>query len=265
MLGCWVKNMVVVTPHAILDWKPESESAWEHYLSVPRCAQIITNPRVKPYRSDYPPRLSPSAPDPFIHGILSREGGLSQYLSCMAEAGVFPALDSNPDLDLAARDGEVATATVDKTSTKALLPLPGRPILSASPTPDLAAPSSALPENPYPIHLDFYTIGPAVQGVPNTVHGGATTALFDAMCGKAAFLHRDPTGQLYTAYTNTRFRKPIVMHGTTSVIVLLKSQISHRLSKGKKIVVLGTIESPEGKVYATCESMCIETHWKNNL
>jgi acyl-coenzyme A thioesterase PaaI-like protein len=257
--------MVTNSPHSILEWKPESKSALEYYQSVPWCAQIISDPRIRPYRADYPNRPSPVGSDPFLHGILSREGGLSRYLSFMAEAGVFPALDLDTERDPVARGREATSGTLDKTNTKTQFPLPSRPILSASPTPDLPSPFPGLPENPYPIHLDFYTFGPATHGIPNTIHGGALTAILDGVLGKVAFLHRSPKAQIYSAYTNVRFLKPLVTDATGSVTVLFKSQISYRLSKGKNIIALGTVESSTGKVYATAESMLVETQWKTRL
>lgn len=126
-------------------------------------------------------------------------------------------------------------------------------------------------ENPYLMHLTFYTLSPALCGVPRTIYGGVITTICDTDYGRLGIIHRDPADKGYTMYTNTRFVKPIILDDNDQAIVVVESQLSHRRlppedrKRRRRMLVLASVEGPDGKVYATAESVLMETPWKERL
>ncbi|KAL7622894.1 hypothetical protein AAE478_006573 [Parahypoxylon ruwenzoriense] len=129
-------------------------------------------------------------------------------------------------------------------------------------------------DNAFPVHLDILTLGPALQGIPRTTHGGVLALLFDAVCGRVGYLHRDPALQAYTAHTNTRFLRPLIAPSSAGepgsdkegqVTVLVRSQICARETREGRLVVRATVEGEGGTVYAVAESMLVERMWKVRL
>lgn len=91
------------------------------------------------------------------------------------------------------------------------------------------------------------------------------TLLADGVCGRIAWVHRDQTKQFYTAYTNVRFIKPITFGRDGLVTILIKSQISRRLTTEGKIVVTAVFEDSNGSIHAVAESMAVEKMVKGKL
>ncbi|KAI0533360.1 hypothetical protein GGR58DRAFT_521612 [Xylaria digitata] len=232
--------MVPATVHSILAWESESEADLHFFQNIPWCAEIINMPGVRAYRGDYPPRRERGM-DPVIHGFMFREGGVLRYSSFLAEPGVLPAPDANQAKGL---------------PSGKFVPTPSQQELSSVVT--------AL-QGEYPIHIDILTLGQGLYGFPRTIHGGILCLLADGICGKAAFMHRNPANQMYTAYTNTRFIKPMVIGQDGTITIMMKTQISRLRTTEGKIVVITRFEGPGGLVYATAESMVMEKIWKERL
>ncbi|KAF2972301.1 hypothetical protein GQX73_g1320 [Xylaria multiplex] len=247
--------MVAAAVHSILAWEPESEADLQFFQNIPWCAEIIKMPGVRAYRGDYPPRRERGM-DPVIHGFnyrrpkrryltskvtVFREEGILRYGSFLAEPGVLPTHDVNQS--------------------------EGLPSGKSVSTPSQREPRSAVTasQGEYPIHIDIFTLGQALYGFPRTIHGGILCLLADGICGKTAFLHRNPVNQMYTAYTNTRFIKPMIIGQDGTITIMMKTQISRVRTTEGKIVVITRFEGPGGLVYATAESMVMEKIWKGRL
>ncbi|KAI5925129.1 hypothetical protein F4810DRAFT_708931 [Camillea tinctor] len=86
----------------------------------------------------------------------------------------------------------------------------------------------------FPQHIDLYTLGPALAGVPLPVpvlHGGVACLLVDAAAGRVGYMHRfcaraQPEGGgalvgAYSKHTDTRFRRPALMDGPGGTLTLV--------------------------------------------
>ncbi|KAI1495925.1 hypothetical protein F5X99DRAFT_94948 [Biscogniauxia marginata] len=266
---------MVTTPHGIQAWEPESAADLAHFHSIPWCAAILSRPGVRPYRNSLPGGPAGRGCDPLLGGFMARgTDGVLRHASLLAEPGVFPDLDRDRDRD--SRNGEGTTASSSSP------PSSSREHQQQHANSNNSNTSSG---NPFSQHLDLYTLGPALHGVPRTLHGGVLCMLLDASCGRAGFMHRgrdgdgdgDDPGEMgaYTSYTNTRFLRPGVMDGDGGTLtVLVRTQVSARLSlmlgdgkrrggKGReKMTVLGSVEGEGGKVFAVAESEIVEKAWK---
>ncbi|ORY62342.1 uncharacterized protein BCR38DRAFT_238140 [Pseudomassariella vexata] len=245
--------MMVLAAH-IDNWLPTSQPDLDYFKSLSWCNDILSNPGARPYSVDYTKYTNrpTRGGDHFVCSNFFREDCISRHLSLLLEPGALPALDKTSE------PRPKAQLQVPN------IPLPSRPVLTASPTADMASPT-AVQENPFPIHVDLYTLGPDLIGVPHTIHGGLVTALIDGNTGRVGHLHRDLKKQGYSAYTNVRFLKPMVTDDTDHLDIMIKCQISSRLSEGRKAVVLASVEGPGGVVYATGEAMIVETLWKERI
>ncbi|GAP91956.1 putative thioesterase superfamily protein [Rosellinia necatrix] len=229
--------MVRVTAHSILAWEPESEADLRFFQNIPWCAEIINLPGVKAYRGDFALRQERGM-DPVIHGFMFRERGVMKYGSFLAEPGTLRPNDSDQVVGL-------------------------DPVTSSTSLELSSAVNTA--KNEYPIHLDVFTLGQGLQGFPQTIYGGVLALLADGICGRVAFMHRDPTNQIYTAYTNTRFIKPMIADQDGTITILVKTHVSQLRSTKGKIIVTASFEGAGGLVYATAESMVVEKIWKGRL
>ncbi|KAI1769362.1 HotDog domain-containing protein [Hypoxylon sp. FL1150] len=127
----------------------------------------------------------------------------------------------------------------------------------------LPSKESILAQEAYPVHLELYTLSSSLCGVPRRVHGGVICLLFDGATAMAAIAHQDPDDSRATAYTNVRFLKPVMIGEDGTATVLIKCQISRRRPAGRKIIVLASMEGPDGSLYATAESLIIEMKARN--
>ncbi|KAI1635328.1 hypothetical protein F4809DRAFT_642567 [Biscogniauxia mediterranea] len=181
------------TPTAILAFEPESLPDWTHFSSIPWCAALLSRPGVRPYTADLPGRGRGRRADPLLGGTLARPSSTSGVLHHVS-----------------------------------LL---------------LLADADAGSSSSFPQHFDLYTLGPGLAGVPlpgrPALHGGAMCLIVDATCGRVGFMHRFYGGEeeqrkegkegkegvvvvgAYTAYTNTRFRRPAVMDGPGGTLTLV--------------------------------------------
>ncbi|GAW17949.1 hypothetical protein ANO14919_074180 [Xylariales sp. No.14919] len=233
--------MVAVTVHNVLAWEPESEADLRFFESIPWCARILNSPGVSAYRVDFHYRTERGM-DPVIHGFMFRGRGILKYNSFLADVGALRPHDPKQSVEID----------------------PGSLVSCAS---HLEVQSAVdISKSQYPVHIDIFTLGQDLPGFPRTIHGGVIALLADGLCARVAHMHRDPANQIYTAYTNTRFIKPMITSDDDGTItILVKAQISQLKSAEGKIVVMASFEGPGGIVYATAESMIIENVWKGRL
>lgn len=245
-----LRIMVGKSVHSILSWEPESESDLEYFRNIPWCSQVFSSPGIRPYRGSFPLR-NDRGMDPVIHGFMFRDGGVMRHLTLLAESGTMPRLDLDRSAASISRSPQLA---LDESSEE-----------NNGPETQTTSMGTTTRQEEYPVHIDLYNLGRSLQGVPNTVYGGVLTLLADGVCGRTAYMHRDPQQQVYTAYTNVRFIKPLTFGPDGTATTLIKSQVSQRLTTQGTIVVCATMEGPGGVVHATAESMVMEKRWKGKL
>jgi len=99
------------------------------------------------------------------------------------------------------------------------------------------------------------SLGSGVNGHPHTCHGGLVATMLDEVLGLMVSFHQ--VRSTFTAFLNVEFKKPVPTPG----IVLCRAWVTR--AEGRKIWARGTIEDGRGNVYATSESLFVET--KANL
>ncbi len=211
--------MVGKPVHSILSWEPESREDLKYFRTIPWCSKIVSSPNIRPYQVTSPLRCD-RGPDPVIHGFMFRQGGVLRHASLLADPGTIPSLH-----------------VVDK-------PVIGGPGEEKPDQNTRLASLETTAEEEYPVHVDIFTFGDSLQAVPGTIHGGVLTLLADGVCGKTAWMHRDPLKQVYTAYTNVRFIKPLLFGPDGTVTTVMKTQVIQELSTEGKIMVYATMEGP---------------------
>jgi len=118
-------------------------------------------------------------------------------------------------------------------------------------------------ENPFGLHLRFYTTAPGevtveytvpehYQGYPGVVHGGIVTAMLDEATGRVYM--GDPAAPrfMYTARLDIRFRKNV------PVGKLLKVVGRAGKSKGRTATASGTIYNADGEILAEAEALMVD-------
>ena len=234
--------MVVQEPQNILAWEPESAAALRHFESTAWCGKLLRQPGLRLFRVQYD-RRKPRGWDPVVHGLLAEPAatgeGVRHFLSGMlVPATAAPALD---------RAG------------------------AAGPEP-LYGGGARRPHNPFPQHVSFYALGPGLAGHSRTVHGGVIALLVDSAFAQLGFVHGRPGTRFYSAYTNTRFARPVLlpyvaadgedrrMEDVPGVDVVVRAQVDSRRTRegDRKIFVLARVEGEDGVVYATGEGLLIE-------
>ncbi|KAK6836789.1 hypothetical protein PG987_007284 [Apiospora arundinis] len=149
--------------------------------------------------------------------------------------------------------------------------------------------------NPFPQHVNFYTIGADLTGIPQTVHGGVIAMLIDSAFAQLGFVHSGPRGQFYSGFTNVRFLRPLIVSelpspkqrqqaqdqsdrgsvGSSSSVgslgsvanVVVRAQINSIATKegDNKMHVLAQVETDGGIVCAIGEGLVVEKVWKGKL
>lgn len=245
-----LRVMVGKSVHSILSWDHESKSDLEYFRNIPWCSEVFSSPGIRPYRGSFPLR-NDRGMDPVIHGFMFRDGGVMRHLSLLAESGVMSLLDVDRSTESMPLSPQLA---LDEPSRE-----------NNGPETQTTSMQATTGQEEYPVHIDLYNLGRSLQGVPDTIYGGVLTLLADGVCGRTAYMHRDPHQQVYTAYTNVRFVKALTFGSDGTATTLIKSQVSQRLTTQGKIVVNATMEGPGGVVHATVESMIMEKPWKGRL
>ncbi|KAK8030071.1 hypothetical protein PG993_011362 [Apiospora rasikravindrae] len=186
--------MGTAKPQRILAWEPESKEALQYFCSIPWCHRLLlSDSALRPFKVDYMNRTVHGW-DPVVSGLLARPdaAGIRCFLSTLTEAGNFAQLDHPKSA------AKGYGKTPEETSPNHLRLTP-----ASKPTPQQT--------NPFPQHVNFYAIGADLAGVPNTAHGGVIALLVDSICGQIGLVHSGPRGQFYSAYTNVRFLRPLII------------------------------------------------------
>ncbi|KAI1085036.1 hypothetical protein F5B20DRAFT_125202 [Whalleya microplaca] len=255
--------MVVTTPHSILSWTPESAADLEHFCSVPWLGELIALPGVRPYKTDSPVRPPGSkgegnkdgGADPVLDGFMARPDGVRRHVTLLAQSGALPeALERGIMMEGRTRGGDGQKQGEGQGDRRR----------------GLEEEKEAKSPNPFPTHLDILTLGPSLHGIPHTLHGGVLTLVLDAVCGRAGFMHRDPARQVYTAYTNVAFARPVIAGAADhddedAVTVLVRTRVCEAETRDGRMVIRASVEGEDGLVYARAESAVVEKAWKGRL
>ncbi|KAH8660254.1 hypothetical protein BX600DRAFT_467469 [Xylariales sp. PMI_506] len=246
--SCSETEPTLTALRGVLAWTTETPEDDEHFRSIPWTNKLLSTPGVRVFRPDFPGRPA-RGPDPMIHGILCREGGISHYACLIAEPGVLPPLQTRSSADIAV---PVATRIQqsDNSSAKSMATVPpGQPTLSTA----------------VPMHLDLYTVGSALYGVPNTIHGGLAAVLCDMAFVKVVWVESKPGSNYYSKHTNVEFVRPMVTDADGSLTLIVKAQLNPLLSTEKKLVIIGSVEGVDGMVYVRAQGMVVNSSWKSRL
>lgn len=232
--------MVVQELQNILAWEPESTEAVRHFESTAWCSGLLCQPELRLFRVQFAGRKAQGW-DPVISGLLAEPGtkgeGVRHFLSGML-VPTGAAATTAPDLDSAG---------------------------AAGPAPPLYGGGARRPHNPFPQHVNLYALGPGLAGHPRTVHGGVLALLVDSAFAQLGHVHGRPGTRFYSAYTNTRFVRPIVLPDDgappgAGVDVVVRAQVDSRRTRegDRKIFVFARVEGEGGVVFATGEGLLIE-------
>ncbi|KAK8859222.1 Verlamelin biosynthesis protein B [Apiospora arundinis] len=267
--------MVVAAPQRILAWEPESAEALQYFQSIDWCRHVLNAPGLLQFKCDYQNRKT-NGWDPVVSGILARPdiAGVRYFLSAIADPDTFPPLEH---------------------------PLNNNKAPFAS-TPRADQHNENGTFNPFPQHVNFYTIGSDLTGIPQTVHGGVIAMLIDSAFAQLGFVHSDPHGQFYSGFTNVRFLRPLIVPDTSTIQpplasetarsvgnqrdsghanlsplmsdtlvgvanVIVRAQINSIATKegDMKMHVLAHVETGCGTVCAIGEGLVVEKVWKSTL
>ncbi|KAK6859202.1 hypothetical protein PG995_005055 [Apiospora arundinis] len=260
--------MVVAAPQRILAWEPESAEALQYFHSIDWCRHVLNMPGLLQFKCDYQNRKT-NGWDPVVSGVLARPdiAGVRYFLSAIADPDTFPPLDHPLNNNKAP--------------------------FASTPRPDQYNENGTT--NPFPQHVNFYTIGADLTGIPQTVHGGVIAMLIDSAFAQLGFLHSDPRGQFYSGFTNVRFLRPLIVPelpppeqrqqardqsdrgsvGSPSSVgslggvanVVVRAQIDSLATKegDNKMHVLAQVETDGGIVCAIGEGLVVEKVWKGKL
>ncbi|KAI0012537.1 hypothetical protein F4779DRAFT_614507 [Xylariaceae sp. FL0662B] len=268
--------MVTTTPQSIRAWKPESAADLAHFRSVPWLADVIDRPGVRAYQMESPVRPNPGDPpgragvDPVLDGTLAGVDAVRRHVTLLA--GTPEAAPRVASAGAAVKRGDLwcsglslrgssagaGAGTDDDNRTGDNSNKRGGPGEKAQRQQEKGEEKGE--ENAFPTHLDVVTLGAALSGVPRTLHGGVMTLLLDAVCGRVGYMHRDPRGQVYTAYTNVTFARPLIYgpDADAAVTVLVRARVCE--TRGPRMVVRASVEGEGGRVYAVAESAVVEKY-----
>lgn len=102
-------------------------------------------------------------------------------------------------------------------------------------------------------------LGPDMDGHLNTAHGGVAALMLDEAMGTIAGIHKEPGKAIFTAYMHVDYKKPV----PTPSVCLIRVTFDTTRSVKRKIYVNATLESGEGIVFTTAESLFLETERKH--
>lgn len=233
--------MVVQEPQNILAWEPESTAALQYFESTAWCGELLRQPELRLFCVQYEGR-KPRGWDPVVHGLLAErnttgesEGeGVLHFLSGML-------------------------VPTDTTTTA----IPALDSVGGGPAPALYGGGARRPHNAFPQHVNFYALGRGVAGHLRTVHGGVLALLVDSAFAQLGFVHGRPGTRFYSAYTNTRFVRPVMLPGddeaSPAVEVVVSAQVDSRRTRegDRKIFVLARVEGADGVVFVTAEGLLV--------
>lgn len=202
--------MVIAIPQRILAWEPESQEALEYFSNIDWCRHLLSTPGIHLFRCDYVNRKAHGW-DPVVSGILARRdaAGIQHFLSALAAPGTFPPLETrlNAAAALGMRPALSATSEALRNRMRVLAANLSKAPKGIHKPPRLEFGS----DDPFPQHVNFYALGAGLAGIPHTVHGGVVALLIDSAFAQLGFVHADPRVQFYSAFTNVRFLRPLVI------------------------------------------------------
>ncbi|KAK8112614.1 hypothetical protein PG984_013140 [Apiospora sp. TS-2023a] len=204
--------MVVAKPQRVLVWGlPESQEAFEYFSNIDWCRHLLSTPGLHLFKLDYQNRKAHGW-DPVVSGILARRdaGGIQHFLSTLGAPGTFPPLDTrlNAASAYGIRPALSATAEALRNKMRVLITDQSRCLTGV---PKSLEPPNIGNEDPFPQHVNFYALGTDLAGIPHTVHGGVIALLIDSAFAQLGFMHADPHVQFYSAFTNVRFLRPLII------------------------------------------------------
>jgi thioesterase superfamily protein 4 len=102
-------------------------------------------------------------------------------------------------------------------------------------------------------------LGLDMDGHLNTAHGGVAALMLDEAMGTLAGIHKEIGKAIFTAYMHIDYKRPV----PTPSVCLIRVRFDAKRSAKRKIYVNATLESGEGVVYTTAESLFLETERKH--
>ncbi|KAK8062261.1 hypothetical protein PG997_014358 [Apiospora hydei] len=191
--------MVTAEPQRILEWRPESQEAFNYFHSIDWCRELLQFiPGLRHFRVDYENRKARGW-DPVVSGILAHPyaAGVRHFLSTLADAKTFARLDSPQNANrVYGTHQEPRPITDDFLNHVHLVP-------AFVPIPEEI--------NPFPQHINFYTLGADLAGAPDLAHGGVIGLLIDSIFTQIGFVHADPHAQFYIDSIFVRFLRPLII------------------------------------------------------
>ncbi len=118
-------------------------------------------------------------------------------------------------------------------------------------------------ENPFGLHLRFYTTAPGevrvdytvpahYQGYPGVVHGGVVAAMLDEATGRVFMGDPDAPRFMYTARLSIRYRKNVPVETPLKVVGRAGK------NKGRTATASGAIYGPDGELLAEAEALLVD-------
>ena len=118
-------------------------------------------------------------------------------------------------------------------------------------------------ENPFGLHLRFYTTAPGevsveytvpdhYQGYPGVVHGGVVAAMLDEATGRVFMGDPNAPRFMYTARLDIRYRKNV------PVGMPLKLVGRAGKNKGRTATATGAIYGPDGELLAEAQALLVD-------
>ncbi|KAK7964309.1 hypothetical protein PG996_008002 [Apiospora saccharicola] len=204
--------MVVAKPQRVLVWGlPESQEAFEYFSNIDWCRHLLSTPGLHLFKLNYQNRKAHGW-DPVVSGILARRdaAGIQHFLSTLGAPGTFPPLDTrlNAASAYGLRPALSATTEALQNKMRVLITDQSRCLMGV---PKSLEPPTIDNEDPFPQHVNFYALGTDLAGIPHTVHGGIIALLIDSAFAQLGFMHADPHVQFYSAFTNVRFLRPLII------------------------------------------------------
>jgi acyl-coenzyme A thioesterase PaaI-like protein len=118
-------------------------------------------------------------------------------------------------------------------------------------------------ENPFGLHLRFYTTAPGevsvdytvpahYQGYPGVVHGGVVAAMLDEATGRVFMGDPDAPRFMYTARLSIRYRKNVPVETPLKLVGRAGK------NKGRTATASGAIYGPDGELLAEAEALLVD-------
>lgn len=102
-------------------------------------------------------------------------------------------------------------------------------------------------------------LGSGMDGHLHTAHGGVAATLIDEALGTLAGIHKEPGVSIFTGYLHVNYKKPV----PTPSVILIRARLNGKKSAKRKIYVDATLESGDGVVYTSAESLFLEVERKH--